>query len=58
MTTEALAAYKAAAARTQMTTSGWARAVLDAAAGNSDLPEQLARVVVLKRGKPVRDGKW
>lgn len=54
---EAIAAYKAAAERAGLSTSEWARLVLDAAAGSSDFPEQLARVVQF-RPKKVRDGTW
>lgn len=54
---EAHEAYRKAAERAGLSTSEWARLVLDAAAGTSDLPAQLTRVVEY-RPKPVRDGKW
>ena len=52
---EAITAYKASAERAGLSVSEWARLVLDAAAGSSDFPEQLARVVKFRE---VRDGKW
>jgi len=52
-----LAAYKKAAEDAGLSTSEWARLVLDAAAGVNDLPEQLTRVVEFKARK-IRNGKW
>lgn len=52
-----VAAYKEAAEKAGLSTSEWARLVLDAAAGISEFPEQLTRVVEFKN-RTVRDGKW
>lgn len=41
-----------------MSDSEWVRIVVEAAAGISDLPEQLTRVVVYQPPRKVRDGKW
>lgn len=54
---EALEAYKKAAEEAGLSTSEWARLVLDAAAGISQFPEQLTRVVAFQARK-VRDGNW
>lgn len=40
-----------------MSDSEWVRLVVEAAAGVSELPDQLARVVTYQPRK-VRDGKW
>ncbi len=40
-----------------MSDSEWVRCVVEAAAGVSELPEQLVRVVAYPARK-VRDGKW
>lgn len=55
---EAREAYKKAAEDAGLSESEWARLVLDAAAGISQFPEQLMRVVEFRERKPVRDGKW
>ena len=57
LTPEALACYKQAAERVGMSVSEWARLVLDSASGSSELPEQLARVVIYQP-REVRQGKW
>lgn len=54
---DSLQAFKKAAEGAGLSVSEWARLMLDAAAGVSDLPAQLTRVVEY-RPKPVRDGKW
>ena len=54
---ESLDAYRKAAEEAGLSTSEWARLVLDAAAGRLALPEQLTRVVEFKPRK-VRDGDW
>lgn len=41
-----------------MTDSEWVRLVVEAAAGVSELPEQLVRVVTYQPPRKVRDGKW
>lgn len=56
-TVEALEAYRHAAERANISLSEWARLVLDAAAGVSDFPEQLTRIVEFRPNK-VRDGDW
>lgn len=52
------AAIHKAAEKAGMTDSEWVRIVVEAAAGISDLPEQLTRVVVYQPPRKVRDGKW
>lgn len=52
-----LEAFRRAADKSSLSTSEWARLVLEAAAGASELPEQLSRVVTYQPRK-VRDGKW
>lgn len=54
---EAVEAYRKAAEKAGLSTSEWVRLVLDAAAGVSELPKQLMRVVEFKPRK-VRDGDW
>lgn len=51
------AAIRKAAEKAGMTDSEWVRLVVEAAAGVSELPEQLVRVVAYPPRK-VRDGKW
>lgn len=60
VTEESLEAYQKAAEEAGMTTSEWARVVLDAAAGRLALPRHLLRVVKVEETKPkkVRDGDW
>lgn len=50
-------AYKKAADEAGLSVSEWARLVLDAAVGASELPEQLTRVIHY-RPKIVKDGNW
>jgi antitoxin component of RelBE/YafQ-DinJ toxin-antitoxin module len=52
------AAIHKAAEKAGMTDSEWVRLVVEAAAGVSELPEQLVRVVTYERRRKVRDGKW
>jgi len=53
----ALEAYDAAARAAGMSRHRWMCLFLDAAAGRSDLPNQLKRVIEYVP-KPVRDGEW
>jgi hypothetical protein len=55
---DSVRAYKKAAEKAGLSTSEWARLVLDSAAGVSAFPEQLTRVVHFQKAKKVRDGKW
>jgi hypothetical protein len=50
-------AYKKAAEEAGLSVSEWARLVLDAAVGASELPEQLIRVIRYEP-RAVKDGKW
>lgn len=52
------AAIRKAAEKAGMSDSEWVRIVVEAAAGISDLPEQLTRVVVYQPPRKVREGKW
>lgn len=49
--------YDKAAESVNMDRSTWIRTVLDAAAGVSNLPDQMMRIIQVQ-SKPVRDGKW
>jgi predicted outer membrane protein len=54
---EEIAAFDKAAAEASMSRHRWIITVLNAAAGRSQLPQQLTRVIEFAP-KPVRDGKW
>ena len=54
---EELESYKRAAERAKLSASEWARLVLSAASGASEMPRQFLRVIEIEE-KPVRDGEW
>ena len=56
-TEKAREAYDKAAESVNMDRSTWVRTMLDAAAGVSDLPDQMMKIIKVQN-KPVKDGKW
>lgn len=54
---EVLEAYQRSAERAELSRHRWMRLMLDSAAGISEVPDQLMRLIRYEP-KPVRDGKW